>query len=54
MRKLLLVVAAILIAFWIVGVVFRTIISPMVHLLFLAVLAIIAVRLVVSKFHRKV
>ena len=44
MRNLLYVIAAILIVLWIVGFMFRYIISPLVHLLLIAAVVILAIR----------
>jgi hypothetical protein len=49
MKNLLYVIAAILIVFWVIGFVFRYIISPMVHLLLVVALIVIAIRFIMGQ-----
>jgi hypothetical protein len=49
MKNLLYIIAAILIVFWVIGFVFRYIISPMVHLLLVVALIVIALRFIVGQ-----
>jgi hypothetical protein len=49
MKNLLYVIAAILIVFWVIGFVFRYIISPMVHLLLVVALIVIVIRFIMGQ-----
>ena len=49
MKNLLYVIAAILIVFWVIGFVFRYIISPLAHLLLVVALIVIAVRFIMGQ-----
>jgi cell division protein FtsW (lipid II flippase) len=54
MRTILYLIAAIFVVMWIVGFIFRYIVSPLVHLLLVAALVMIALRFIGSKVNRKV
>jgi hypothetical protein len=49
MKNLLYIIAAILIVFWVIGFIFRYIISPLVHLLLVIALIVIVVRFIMGQ-----
>jgi hypothetical protein len=54
MRTILYIIAALFIVMWIIGFIFRYIVSPLVHLLLIAALVMFALRFIGSKINRKV
>lgn len=54
MPRILYVIAVVLVVLWVVGFIFRYIISPLVHLLLVAAIIVLAFRFLSSKFRREV
>ncbi len=54
MPRVLYAVAAILVVLWVIGFIFKYIISPLVHLLLVVAAIVLAMRFLSSKFRREV
>ncbi len=54
MPRMLYAIAAVLIVLWVIGFIFRYIITPLVHLLLVAALVVLALRFLSSKSKREV
>ena len=54
MPRILYVIAAILLVLWVIGFIFKYIISPLVHLLLIVAVVVLAIRFLSSKFKREV
>jgi len=53
MPRILYVIAAILVVLWVIGFIFKYIISPLVHLLLIVAVVVLALRFIASKFRRE-
>ena len=53
MNRIVYAIAAILIVLWIIGFIFRYIISPLVHLLLVLAVAVIVFRFIASQINRR-
>jgi len=54
MPRILYVIAAILVVLWVIGFIFKYIISPLVHLLLVAAIVVVVVRFLASKSRREI